>query len=119
MHFDNANLLGAVGEWKEFGVETSVGRKQGAQHFPSTPTPFCRPRNAFHFKKVCQYSSCKSTIEQICEFAFTKIANDQGSVCVWRSYFVPTEYPFMWSKKNLRVISMVFVYASCEFYYCL
>lgn len=30
VRFDNANLLGAVGEWKEFGVETSAGRKQGA-----------------------------------------------------------------------------------------
>ena len=39
MHFDNANLLGAVGQWKEFGVETAVGRKQGAQRPPLLPPP--------------------------------------------------------------------------------
>lgn len=64
--------------WKEFGVETSVGRKQGAQYLPSTSTPFSRPRNAFHVRKAYQYTSCKSTIKQICKFTFTKIANDQG-----------------------------------------
>lgn len=48
MHFDNANLLGAVGEWKEFGVETAVGRKQGAQRPPS-PLPASSPGQEMHF----------------------------------------------------------------------
>ena len=47
---------------------------------PSFPTPrfSSRPRNAFHFRKACKYSSCKSTIKQICKFTFTKIANVHG-----------------------------------------
>lgn len=47
---------------------------------PSFPPPcfFSRPRNAFCFRKARKYSSCKSTIKQICKFTFTKTANSHG-----------------------------------------
>lgn len=38
VHFDNENLLGAVGKWEEFVAETEMGRKWGAQVL-SCPCP--------------------------------------------------------------------------------
>lgn len=69
------------GCWRVEGIwGWNCSWQEAGSPVPSFPPPcfFSRPRNAFCFRKARKYSSCKSTIKQICKFTFTKTANGHG-----------------------------------------